>query len=81
MSRIRKPCNYRNKRYKFIEFMKSIGKLRCSVCGCTEFDDRVDSEYSATIDHIVPISRGGSVMDEKNWRICCKKCNNERGNK
>jgi len=43
---------------------------RCQYCG---------SRKSLTIDHIIPVSRGG----ENTWTnlvTCCWKCNNEKGN-
>lgn len=33
---------------------------------------------SLTIDHVVPISKGGT-NDPANLRICCTKCNNLKG--
>lgn len=34
-----------------------------------------------TIDHIVPISKGGAKFDYKNVVACCSECNGKKGNK
>jgi DNA-directed RNA polymerase subunit RPC12/RpoP len=33
-----------------------------------------------TLDHIVPISLGGNIFHEPNAVICCRECNEEKGN-
>lgn len=35
---------------------------------------------SATVDHIVPLSKGGHDV-QSNWQVMCKKCNLAKGNK
>lgn len=37
------------------------------------------TEENATADHIIPISEGGN-NSQVNLVVCCKSCNNERGN-
>lgn len=32
-----------------------------------------------TVDHATPLSRGGKD-EPSNWRVCCKKCNQAKGN-
>lgn len=41
---------------------------------CHRMMDLVD----ATVDHIVPLARGGPD-DETNWKLCCSECNNSKG--
>jgi hypothetical protein len=42
--------------------------------GITE--GRIDPrEYVATVDHVVPISRGGPGAIRGNLRVCCRRCN------
>jgi 5-methylcytosine-specific restriction endonuclease McrA len=36
---------------------------------------------AASIDHVVPLSRGGSKSDEKNLVTACVPCNNKKGSK
>lgn len=38
-----------------------------------------DPDRQATIDHIVPLARGGAKNDPKNWQLFCRKCNQEKG--
>lgn len=38
------------------------------------------SPRDATIDHFVPLSRGGPD-EADNLRACCRKCNTDKGNK
>jgi len=49
---------------------KTYGKV-CYICGGTPAD---------TIDHVIPLSRGGS-NDLSNLRPACYKCNLEKGDK
>ena len=47
---------------------------RCAYCG------KLLSTHTATIDHIVPLSKGGTY-DPDNLCWCCKKCNSAKGSK
>lgn len=62
------------------------GAIACNYCKKTdlviEYEDmRVPTSVIATVDHVIPISRGGGVFDEKNVVPCCHKCNQKKGNK
>ncbi len=46
--------------------IKSIGKV-CAYCGCT-------NRFLLSIDHIVPLSKGGKD-DESNMQATCRICN------
>jgi len=60
-----------------IEIKKSLfsaGKNECHWCGKTLcFGDR-----DTTLDHIVPMSRGGRT-DENNTVLACRSCNKKKG--
>jgi 5-methylcytosine-specific restriction endonuclease McrA len=43
----------------------------CRICGKDE---------ELTLDHIIPLSLGGSRWSLANIRVLCKKCNEKRGN-
>jgi CRISPR/Cas system Type II protein with McrA/HNH and RuvC-like nuclease domain len=48
-------------------------EFQCVYCGC-------DISASFTIDHKLPVSRGGSD-DLTNLVVCCQRCNSQKGNK
>lgn len=50
---------YYNARKRWI-----VGK-RCAFCGTDE---------DMTVDHIVPLCLGGSLLDKRNWRPLCSPC-------
>lgn len=54
------------------------GMMRCCYCRCPVTLDGSNDQMSATVDHVVPRSRGGS-NHKTNKRIACKRCNNEKG--
>jgi len=35
----------------------------------------------ATVDHIIPLSRGGARLDRTNLAACCRSCNSQKKNK
>lgn len=46
---------------------------RCYFCrGLFKF-------YDLTLEHLIPIVRGGSVRDLRNLEVACSKCNNKKG--
>jgi 5-methylcytosine-specific restriction endonuclease McrA len=40
----------------------------CYLCG----------KAATTVDHLQPISKGGSVMNPSNLAACCRHCNNKK---
>jgi 5-methylcytosine-specific restriction endonuclease McrA len=55
------------------EFVEQNSDASCIYC------DRKLTMDNATADHIIPISEGGNNA-QVNLVVCCKDCNNERGN-
>jgi len=55
------------------EFLDENEGANCIYCGT-----KLHKE-NATADHIIPISKGGNNT-QVNLVVCCKDCNNERGN-
>lgn len=55
------------------EFLSDNKDVNCIYC-----ETKLDY-HNATADHIVPISEGGNNT-QVNLIVCCKECNNERGN-
>lgn len=52
----------------------------CCYCGTTLQIRRPDDKNYATIEHVVPVALGGSHA-LTNLKLCCLKCNSERGKK
>ena len=50
----------------------------CQICGCDTRDKRNPAPDSPTIDHIVPISRGGP-HSYANTQCLCRRCNRLKG--
>jgi 5-methylcytosine-specific restriction endonuclease McrA len=71
---VSKPRRLNSKQKKSIkaEIIAKYGSY-CWWCGCFLPDDK------QTLDHLVPLSLGGSNLRE-NQRLVCKKCNEERKN-
>lgn len=70
-------------------YLDNLEKYRCFYCGNFTYNlsdheqmtgVRPNSKYERTIDHVVPISRGGSDED-CNKVISCKSCNSKKGNR
>lgn len=55
------------------EFIEQNKNAKCIYC-----DEKLTPD-NATADHIIPISDGGNNC-QVNLVVCCKDCNNERGN-
>lgn len=66
--------------------LRKTGNLKCSYCPkenlVIEYEGMtVHKSVLATIDHVVPISKGGGVFDEENIVVSCSTCNNSKGSK
>ncbi|MFH8627765.1 HNH endonuclease signature motif containing protein [Streptomyces vietnamensis] len=75
--------NPRNGRpYRRLVAAQKAKGLPCARCGeyiNPNLDPR--SPWSFTLDHIVPLSRGGSLLDPANARSMHRRCNSARGNR
>jgi 5-methylcytosine-specific restriction endonuclease McrA len=49
-------------------------------CACVWCGSTVEQGVQLTLDHVVPVSKGGD-NDEKNLVTACKRCNDSRGNR
>ncbi len=72
----------RRRRRRQLETLKQIKarrwekqKGRCHYCG------KEMSKREATIEHVVPVSRGGPVTDRRNIVLACEVCNKRKGNR
>lgn len=60
-----------------------FGKLYCTYCGKPDLvieleGMRVNKNIMATIDHIEAKSKGGALLDPKNFTCACGKCNGKK---
>lgn len=60
---------------------QQYGELFCEFCGQRHLDaETTDKDRLATIDHILPLSKGGDRYDEANLAVACYRCNMKKGN-
>ncbi|MFI2084333.1 HNH endonuclease signature motif containing protein [Streptomyces rubiginosohelvolus] len=66
---------------RLVAAVKALGDP-CARCG-QPIDPTLNarSGWSFTLDHIVPLSRGGSLLDPANARSMHRRCNSARGNR
>lgn len=78
MADIRNGRPYR----RLVAAQKALG-LPCWICG-HNIPANVDGRrhpLAFTLDHLVPLSRGGSLLDPANARSAHRRCNSARGNR
>jgi 5-methylcytosine-specific restriction endonuclease McrA len=64
------------------EVLAKEGSLTCHYCKQENLlMESVDLDFLATLDHVVPVSKGGKVYDRANLVVACHNCNNNKGNK
>lgn len=75
-------------RAEFLAKSKKNGELVCHYCGKTGLQEDIEGLHSAaglstlaTIDHVIPRSKGGAERDEKNLVVACFKCNQKKKDK
>lgn len=73
-------------RAAFLKAVKEVqGGLRCHYCGqdgllekVGEHSTKAELRRMATVDHVVPRSRGGSERDPENLVVACWSCNQRK---
>jgi 5-methylcytosine-specific restriction endonuclease McrA len=68
------------------EILKKDGDLCCKYCKKSgliieEEGMRVPEKIKATIDHVIPVSKGGAQFKPENLVVACGKCNVQKGDK
>lgn len=63
------------------EHFAKYGKYICTYCKRDDLteDIKQSNVRRVTIDHIIPIGRGGRLTAKNNMTICCSACNNKKG--
>lgn len=62
--------------------MKEKGKLVCAYCGRDDLKliSKITKEI-ATVDHVIPKSKGGAIYSLDNLVIACHNCNSNKSDK
>lgn len=72
-----KKNKYKRMRDSFIKDQIRLGNADfCWYCGCS-----VKVGVNLTVDHIVSKDNDGDWYNKDNFAICCRSCNEEKGNK
>lgn len=66
---LRQRAKRKKARLAFIESVRACQNPSCR------------STKNLTIDHIIPISKGGSRGKKENWQVLCKRCNQKKADK
>lgn len=66
---------------RLVAAVKALG-MPCARCGHA-INPTLDPRHplSFTLDHIVPLSKGGDLLDPANARSMHRRCNSARGNR
>lgn len=74
---------YKRFRKRFLNRSRERGILTCQYCGRTNLfvgkTKKRSPERRATVDHVIPLSKGGGLIDKDNVVICCLPCNVAKG--
>jgi len=68
------------------EFKDEHGSLFCEYCGRGGLIKEIPKGQKkdarvATIDHVIPLSKGGGRFDRDNLKLACLRCNQEKADK
>jgi len=69
---LRRKADNRSYRSNTFERLVNRDGYKCNCCGST---------YNLTIDHIIPISKGGFPKSMNNLQLLCLTCNQKKSNK
>lgn len=75
------PMNLKKKMKKILKKMRLRDRMMkesgiCELCGLP-----IKTPSQASIDHIVPVSKGGDKHSPANMQLAHKRCNRRKGNK
>lgn len=71
-------------RFKYLHTLqKERGVLQCEYCGKGPLIIEVGNWHPlvATIDHVIPVSKGGGRYDTENMKVACYHCNQKKADK
>jgi len=84
MSRNHRPAGYYRLAARWLDahLAQGIEVVPCAVCGLpVDLNHRGRDPDSRSVDHLVPVSKGGPMLDTSLWRVAHYRCNTARGNK
>ena len=74
----RLPLGHRIRRDAIVIALADRDGDRCWYCGCRFDEGEVGGSRTLTLDHVEPVAGGGgSSLD--NLRLCCRTCNQRKG--
>lgn len=84
MHEVRRWLAFRDEFLK--DFKKKHGSLFCEYCGKSDLLAELPvwvrkSAMLATIDHVIPLSKGGQRFERSNLKLACFSCNQEKADK
>lgn len=68
-------------RKRFLNKKSKEGSLTCAYCGEPKLIKNgrvVGPRKQATIDHVMPLAKGGKKYDEDNLAVSCRTCNENK---
>ena len=71
-------------RNRFLNNQSKKGQLACNYCGRTNLVKNgrvVGPTRQATVDHVIPLAKGGRKYDERNLVVSCRRCNEKKADK
>lgn len=64
------------------EYLGQFDVLECFYCGKTNLKAETENKDElATVDHVVPLGKGGDRYDPDNLVVACFRCNNNKKDK
>ena len=68
--------------YKKAQRVIFSSQTNCGICGrAVDFDKKFPDPWSATLDHIIPVSKGGAPVDLENLQLAHLQCNRVKSSK
>ena len=75
-----KPGSWKRFRRRFLTIQRYKGEHVCHYCEeLIDVTVRPPAPLALTIDHVVPLSKGGGLKDKDNVVVSCYQCNMLKG--